>query len=260
MQVDPLTSPLTVCANRLTLAVLVGITFCTLPLSSHAGTREDNTGWTPRPYQATYTAEYNGMSVVAERSLTVDNSAYRIASSVKGLLGGMTETEDFHLDDSNRIRSDRYTAEKSFFGAKRREQQDIDHSTGIGVYQSKKKHREVSVAPDDLGPVTYQLQLRRHLQYQALPVELQVLRRGRVKTYRFELLGEESIDTGLGRVDTVKVQRVRENSDRHTVFWLAPEWDYLIVKLAQREDDGEAYEMVLESAAIEGRDLVPPSR
>lgn len=75
----------------------------------------------------------------------------------------------------------------------------------------------------------------------------QVADDGEIKTYRFQV-GEapESVDTGLGRYESLKVERIREDSDRQTAFWSAPELDYWPVKVEQHEGGARAV-MTLES-------------
>ena len=41
--------------------------------------------------------------------------------------------------------------------------------------------------------------------------------------------------------------------ERETIFWMAKKYDYLPVKVWQREEDGESYEMLLKSLTLEGR-------
>lgn len=60
---------------------------------------------------------------------------------------------------------------------------------------------------------------------------------GTEKIYQFEKLGEEVLDTPLGKLNTIKMKRHRPDSDRESVFWSAPEVGYLPVKL-ENTDDG----------------------
>lgn len=57
------------------------------------------------------------------------------------------------------------------------------------------------------------------------------------KIYIFEKLGEETLDTALGKMKTIKMSRHRPDSDRESIFWSAPEIGYLAVKL-ENTDDG----------------------
>ena len=56
------------------------------------------------------------------------------------------------------------------------------------------------------------------------------------KNYIFEVVGEEEIDTKLGKLKTLKLVRKREDSDRESIFWSAPEMHYLPVKIEITED------------------------
>lgn len=60
---------------------------------------------------------------------------------------------------------------------------------------------------------------------------------GKEKTYRFEKLGEEILDTPLGKLNTIKMKRYRSDSDRESIFWSAQELGYMPIKL-ENIDDG----------------------
>ena len=206
------------------------------------------------PYQASYSATFNGMPIEAGRELMKLERGYRLETSASNFLGKMRETELFHLDAEGHIRIDGYTSKRSFFGSKRKEKLVIDHQHNKAIYTRKKKRRETILQPDYLGPISYQLQLRRDLAQPDSPLKYTVISHGKVKRYQFERLGDEVINTGLGDVSALKIRRVRDNKDRETIFWMAEEFAYLPVKVWQREEDGESYEMILKSLTIEGRE------
>ena len=211
---------------------------------------ETSAAFTLRPYLASYSAEFNGMPLEAQRELIKLEQGYRLETSASNLLGKMRETERLHLDAEGRIRIDDYVSKRSFFGSKRKATLVIDHQLNKAIYTRKKKRREIALQPDYLGPISYQLQLRRDLVQPDSSLRYTVISRGKIKHYQFERLDEEVISTGLGEVVAVKVRRVRENAGRETVFWMAKEFAYLPVKVWQREEDGETYEMTLKSLTI----------
>lgn len=57
---------------------------------------------------------------------------------------------------------------------------------------------------------------------------------GEAEPLVFELAGRESIEVPLGTWDTIHVRRIRENSKRETESWLAPELDWVPVRIDQR--------------------------
>jgi hypothetical protein len=83
----------------------------------------------------------------------------------------------------------------------------------------------------------------------------QVANRGAVETWQFRMAGLEKLQTPLGIVDAEKVERVRtaragEKPQRETISWHAPQYDFMPVRILQREPDGETLEMRLSSMQI----------
>ncbi len=235
------------------MRVLVSPLFLLILYSVGAGAVELNHTAALVPYQAIYTAKLNGMPVQAQRKLIKEDQGYRLVTSAQNLLGNMNETELFHLDTQGRIRIDDYVSKRSIFGSKRIERLAIDHQNNKATYTRKKKKRETILLPEYLGPVSYQLQLSRDLGKPDATLNYFVISHGKIKQYKFKQIGEELITTGLGEVTALKVRRVREKKNRETVFWMAPDWNYLPVKIKQIESDGETYVMTLKSVTINGK-------
>ena len=83
----------------------------------------------------------------------------------------------------------------------------------------------------------------------------QVISRGRLKEYRFERVSEELLNTPMGDIRALRVNRIREDNERETSLWFAPDMGYLLVKLWQREEDGEEYELLLKEGQLSGEQL-----
>lgn len=77
--------------------------------------------------------------------------------------------------------------------------------------------------------------------------ELPVASKGKLEQWRFLIAGTETIDTGRGRIQAVRVERVRDNPDRKTLSWHAIEYAWLPVKVEQTARDGERLVSVLQS-------------
>lgn len=218
------------------------------------------------PYRAVYSANYNGMDVKATRELKIEGNSYSVSSNIEGMLGSISEREDFHLDVQGGIQPDRYRMRKSFIGIDQEEKFDVDPATRLGVFVRKKKRRELTLKPEHLGPVSYQVQMRRDIEttirtastagLTGKTFSYPVFSRGKIREYQFEILASEETATGVGVIPTLKLQRVRADGKRKTVFWVAPAWNFLIVKIQQQED-GEQYEMVLEQATINDQAVSP---
>lgn len=70
----------------------------------------------------------------------------------------------------------------------------------------------------------------------------------------FRRAGRERIEVPLGTFDTVRVDRVRRNSDRETITWLAPALSWVAVRIDQREDGELEGRLVLTDLAGDAAD------
>lgn len=76
-------------------------------------------------------------------------------------------------------------------------------------------------------------------------IQLRVADKGAIETHRYRVDGREVVDTPAGRLDAVRIERVREKPGRTTTTWLAAELGNLPARTVQREADGELIEMRL---------------
>ncbi len=82
-----------------------------------------------------------------------------------------------------------------------------------------------------LDKLMFEVALRRDLATGAKHIEYRVADRGEIRTYVFDVVGEEQLVTSIGKLDTIKVTK------GETTFWCAPALDYLMVQIVKQEDD-----------------------
>lgn len=112
------------------------------------------------------------------------------------------------------------------------ERLDFDWTRNIVTSLRDGKITELPVAigtPDKLG---HQILLRGDVARGMKHIEYQVADRSAIKPYVYDVIGSEELVTARGKVTTIRVQKGT------TTFWLAPEWDYLLVQLVQKNKDG----------------------
>jgi hypothetical protein len=115
---------------------------------------------------------------------------------------------------------------------------------------------QLEIPQQALDPLGYQLQLMQDLKKGKEKMRYQVVDEDDLDEDVFAVLGEEQLDSELGPVTTIKMEKVRSpKKKRQTLMWFAPEWDYLLVRFVQIEDDGTRYEINLESAEVDGREI-----
>ncbi|MCW8194334.1 DUF3108 domain-containing protein [Proteobacteria bacterium 005FR1] len=234
---------------RLTLPMLALL--CFLPLSLVA---KATIATPPKNFEAVYKAKYHGISVTATRSLrTAPDGSKVYEFEAESWIADLKETSVFRWSQNDRIVPIRYRYERTGLGRDREAVLDFDWATNTVINNVERKPWKMEVPLLALDKLSYQLQIRADLINERPLLEYKIADGGRIKEYSFEVLGEEEIDTDAGRFKAVKVKRVRENEDRQTVFWMAKDWDYLIVRLQQVEDDGASYEIDLNRATLDGK-------
>lgn len=63
--------------------------------------------------------------------------------------------------------------------------------------------------------------------------------RGQLKTYGFEVVGEEVLELPFGKLNTIKVRTIRKSKKRETWSWFAPDLNYQLVRLQQFKEGDE---------------------
>jgi len=207
------------------------------------------------PYTISYSATYNGMDISAERQLKLEGKRYVLTTTAKNLFSNIEEEGTFLLDEKRGIVDQKYQYQRSILGIKKTEKLRYDWEAGVANYKTKKKKRQVTLEDGYLNRLSYQVQLQRDLINQVSPLQYQVISRGRLKQYNFETQGEETLDTPLGKITALKVKRIREDDERETLFWFAPEWNYLLVQPWQREEGGEDYKIVIQEGSLDKKPL-----
>lgn len=97
----------------------------------------------------------------------------------------------------------------------------------------------------------YMLALMHDLQQGNATPEYQIADGGRLKTYRFVNKGKVLLDTELGKLETIKLRRIRVGKENRKVFiWCAPSLGYLPVRI-ERHKKGAVYTMLIQK--IKGR-------
>ncbi|MEJ2379806.1 MAG: DUF3108 domain-containing protein [Gammaproteobacteria bacterium] len=114
-----------------------------------------------------------------------------------------------------------------------------------------------------LDKFSVQLAVMRDLADGRTKLDYDIADGGKLKNYRFKILGTEQITTRAGTFNTVKLMRIRENKKRKTYMWAAPKLDYLLIRIQHIETNGSRFHMDLDQvggplkrqAAARGVDL-----
>lgn len=208
-----------------------------------------------QPYNAVYRITQGGMSAEANRRLSKAGDHWRLTQQASKWFITIAEESLVEVTEEGEIRPLRYRYDNSV-SSKKNQRIEFDWQARRATDNEYRKPYSLPIEDDYSDQLSAQLQLRQRLLSGRAPARWQqtIVKNGKVKTYRIELLGEEVLSTELGKVNTVKLRRTRKGSSAETLVWLAKDWNYLIAKLEQLEDD-DSLSLELISGSLDGQAL-----
>jgi hypothetical protein len=230
--------------------------------SATPNTTRDELASTPfqlSTFRAVYKADYKGLPIratgIRELSRTADND-YLLSSSANSFVASITEQSRFSLGDDNQIIPNEYQYHRKGIGKNRDATLRFDWAALQVENDVQARPWKMSIPLGALDKLSYQLQMRHDLaaaHHHDLPwpdLTYQVADGGKLKTYQFSVVGLELVTTPVGKFNALRVTRVRKDSDRITDFWLAPEYDFMLVRFIQKEEDRGGFELMLKEATF----------
>jgi len=186
------------------------------------------------PFEAEYQADFKGIPLAKgyRQLLDLGNNIYQIRSTATALAGGLK------YDDTSRFTY--YQGNVKSLGFVHKQEglfsslQAIGHPDRNGglIVQVDGTHHHFE-APENvhqlLDAAGFSVQLQNDLKKGLTDLHYYYNVIDEVDNYRFHVIAEEAITTGLGTFDTLKIEQKKGNN-RSTWLWLAPELDYQLIK------------------------------
>ena len=213
----------------------------------------------PQAFEASYSATMGNipMDGTAERKLVRQpDGTWQLTFNAEMLFYSFSEQSQFTLDENNRIQPISYQLKKGALGKDRQASVKFDWKRKQANSREDNDQWELAIQPGDLDKISYQLQLQEDMRQGRKDLHYQVVNEDERDDYQFLVENEETLQTPLGPVKTIRLKMQRDNSKRQTWIWLAKEWNYMLVKLRQVEKNKE-YVISLKEASIEGKALEP---
>lgn len=206
----------------------------------------------PRTFENEYTTRVFGIRVtVTHRLSDLENGDQELLFLADSWVGNIEERTQFHWNDDGVVEPQKYFYKRRGLGRNRDAELTFDWEKERVINNVQDTSWSMDINKNVQDKISYQIQLQKDLIDGRNNLAYEIADGGELKRYRFEMDGEETIETPLGSVDTVKVKRSRDDNDRVTYAWLAPEWDYLLIRLEQRED-GDSHTITINKASLNG--------
>jgi hypothetical protein len=126
---------------------------------------------------------------------------------------------------------------------------NFDKASNTYIYRDHKATRKVAYQPGIIDRHTLTVALMSDLRNgKNKAFSYPTLNKGKLDTFRFKLMGEEVLDTALGKLKTVRLERIRDTADgKSTRIWFAKERNYAPVMIQELDSKGDDIELRIRS-------------
>lgn len=200
----------------------------------------------PPPFEASYTIFKKGIEVAKmQRSLSrLDNGEY-IYRSETNSTGLVSIFYKLHILEESHWRLRDQRLEPMDYSYHRIKKKKESHKKTVFDWENHQlnsvvngKQSTLELKPGMTDKLLYQIDIMRHLEMGHHPVSYTVVDGTKIKTYSFEYLGEEFLETPIGKLNTVKIIRHKPDEKENLILWCANELNFLPVKVETTDDEG----------------------
>jgi hypothetical protein len=119
------------------------------------------------------------------------------------------------------------------------------------------KETSLDLVHPAVDPLTLKLKLRQRLADNNPDLKFWLVDEDRIKEQDFRQLRPERLETSLGCLETIPVERIRVNSKRYTRAWHAPGLDHVAVRIEHGKTGGDHMEMRITELVLESGEVSP---
>jgi hypothetical protein len=205
-------------------------------------------------FENSYTAKLYGVSIkVTSRLSSGSDGNYEFYFNANSFVGDITETTQLQWNATKKIFTPQhYFYKRSGLGKNREDELVFDWQNHTVTNIKRSTSKPFSAELNIQDSLSYQVQLRQDLIAERKELTYNISNGGKIRQYHFDIVGDETLETPLGAVKTLKVKRADTKNQAATYAWFAKDYDYLLVRL-EKEDNGSAYTIYLSKAALNGK-------
>ena len=193
-----------------------------------------------KPSRATLESNVGEMQV---EMIKLDNGHWKLNSLLDG--GSIVRREESEIFElvQNQIKPINYDFNQRILFRRYKASADFNWDKKEVEFIENKDKGVLTLSENVLGPSSASLQLRldfRQFDMDKIPdsISYVVYWKGTIKNRTYDVQKEkESIETPFGTYDAFKVSRqFEEGSERSQIFWLAPDLDFSVIKIYDKND------------------------
>lgn len=220
-----------------------------------------------QPYQAHYDVYRNG-KLIGQADVTLELQGERWsmrseAHGTRGLARLLRAKDDEYAEGlvhDGRFRPLTYSHQSRIAGGDKTWSASFDWQSGkVNIIAGKKGKDKLTLdmGASTLDPLSLKLEMARRLRDNDSDMMFLLVDDDEIKEQAFHVLPSVYLDTSLGCLRTIPVERVRPDSTRYTRVWHAADLEFISVRLEHGKTDGEQIEMRITELVVDQQQIQP---
>lgn len=186
---------------------------------------------------ASFSVEYNNKLTDGENRLKIqrDHNRYDIDFELDHWLSSASQKATFEMNQCK-------VKPISYIATTRRplkeeivQTLEFDWERKKVEYNTKDEQKSFDLDTILYDPISFFFEARCELMAGKTQLSYPLIHKGRKRTHNYNVVGTEMVKTGKGEFEALVVERERKNKNRQTRLYVAPELDYLLVKIEHQE-------------------------
>lgn len=187
-------------------------------------------------FSATYKVSADGKTGTATRTLIKTGNSYKYTVNGRAL-GIASLNQEAHFSLSNgRIVPSTATMSAKILGVGNTHNIRFNNSSKTVVSTYKGNAKMIAMPRQAYDDLSMEAQIRQELINGKFSGSYPLVKRTEIETTKFKKSGSTKITVPAGTYDVVRIDRVHDDRNRATSFWLAPSLNYLPIKVSQTAD------------------------
>ena len=190
-------------------------------------------------YSAKYFYKSDEISIKGIRKLEIRDGKYSLNFKAKNLLASMRVGSEFNINEGV-LKTNSYSIRVKPGFVNRDQDIKFDYIANIIESTGREEWEEdLDTSGEILDPLNAQIKIRINLisGLEKFSINLLEIESGKVEENFYEVVGKEVFTFNEIDYECIKLKRIRETDDRETIYYIAPDLNFMFLKIVDMGQD-----------------------
>ena len=190
-------------------------------------------------YSAKYFYKSDEISIKGIRKLEIRDGKYSLNFKAKNLLASMRIGSEFNINEGV-LKTNSYSIRVKPRFVNRDQDIKFDYIANIIESTGREEWEEdLDTSGEILDPLNAQIKIRINLisGLEKFSINLLEIESGKVEENFYEVVGKEVFTFNEIDYECIKLKRIRETDDRETIYYIAPDLNFMFLKIVDTGQD-----------------------